>query len=107
MPVLTHLRNPNLRPRHWDAIRSIMQSQRILENSITLREFLTMDVLGHTAAIAAQSEQATKEAAMEAAIVRIAEAWENTNFTLVSHNRFVNFYMNIITLAPPPQSSIA
>ena len=86
LPLLRNLRNPHLRPRHWDVIRTAMGA-RFQEAAVSLRGLLSMQVEEHAGIVAEQAELASREQAMEAAINDVAEVWSTKDYPLLSHNR--------------------
>ena len=45
MPVITSLRNPALRPRHWEAIQNIIGTRLVRDKYFTLGHLLQLKVL--------------------------------------------------------------
>ena len=65
MPVIQDLRNPCLKPRHWDLIEDILQHNFDPEKPKTLKMLIDLDIFEYGEAIQEVSGQASSEASLE------------------------------------------
>jgi dynein heavy chain len=79
LPVITWLRNPGLRQRHWDKLSSILAPGRQAfltpDADLTLSQILALDIAQHKAAIEEISATATKEYQLELQLDKMNKEW--------------------------------
>ena len=63
--MITNLRNPSLKQRHWETIENILTFSLKSEESITLGLLTKLDAFSYTEEIEEVSGQASSEAALE------------------------------------------
>ncbi|KAK7488391.1 hypothetical protein BaRGS_00020365, partial [Batillaria attramentaria] len=85
MPVITSLRNPSLRQRHWDAIQRIINKVISRDKNFTLGNLMEMNIFKHKEKIQDISTTASNEATLELMLQKIVDLWQNTDFRLVPH----------------------
>uniref|UniRef100_A0A2K6FUH7 Dynein axonemal heavy chain 2 n=1 Tax=Propithecus coquereli TaxID=379532 RepID=A0A2K6FUH7_PROCO len=86
MPLISDLRNPALRDRHWDQVRDEIQREFDQESeSFTLEEIVELGMDQHVEKIGEISASATKELAIEVALQNIAKTWEVTQLDIVPY----------------------
>ncbi|XP_070181014.1 dynein axonemal heavy chain 6-like [Littorina saxatilis] len=85
MPVITSLRNPSLRQRHWDAIQKIINKVISRDKSFTLGNLLEMNIFKAKEKIQDISTTASNEATLELMLQKIVDLWQSTDFRLVPH----------------------
>ncbi|KAL5008122.1 hypothetical protein ScPMuIL_013703 [Solemya velum] len=85
MPVITSLRNPSLRQRHWDMIERLIGKSISRDKSFTLGSLLDMNIFKHKEKIQDISTTASNEATLEIMLQKIIDLWQNTDFRLLSH----------------------
>ncbi len=71
LPVITNLRNPSLKQRHWDNIENILEYNFTKEEPMTLGLLTSLDAFAHTEAIEEVSGQASSEAALETLLKKV------------------------------------
>ena len=71
MPVITNLRNPALKPRHWEHIQQIFGYHFTEEEPLTLGLLNKIDAFDHTEAIEEVSGQASSEASLEGILKKV------------------------------------
>ncbi|XP_040308873.1 dynein axonemal heavy chain 2 [Herpailurus yagouaroundi] len=77
MPLISDLRNPALRERHWDQVREEVQREFDQESeSFTLEQIVELGMDQHVEKIGEISASATKELAIESALENIAKTWD-------------------------------
>ena len=81
MPIVKALRNPQLKPEHWDAINGLLENGKIdiEEGGFTLQSLIDLNVVQHQEEICAISVRATGEAKLRAALEELDNQWRNFN----------------------------
>uniref|UniRef100_A0A2K5CLM4 Dynein axonemal heavy chain 2 n=1 Tax=Aotus nancymaae TaxID=37293 RepID=A0A2K5CLM4_AOTNA len=86
MPLISDLRNPALRERHWDEVRDEIQREFDQESeSFTLEQIVELGMDQHVEKIGEISASATKELAIEVALQNIAKTWDVTQLDIVPY----------------------
>ncbi|XP_060619679.2 dynein axonemal heavy chain 6 isoform X2 [Anolis sagrei] len=86
LPVITDLRNPCLKPRHWALLEQIVGAQLIdVENPLTLERLVDINAFDYSQEIQDVSGQASGEASLEAILKKVEDAWKTTEFIVLPH----------------------
>ncbi|XP_055262069.1 dynein axonemal heavy chain 2 isoform X3 [Moschus berezovskii] len=86
MPLISDLRNPALRERHWDQVRDEVQREFDQESeSFTLEQIVQLGMDQHVEKIGEISASATKELAIELALQNIAKTWDVIQLDIVPY----------------------
>ncbi|XP_034845406.1 dynein heavy chain 2, axonemal [Mirounga leonina] len=86
MPLISDLRNPALRERHWDQVRDEIQREFDQESDrFTLEQIVDLGMDQHVEKIGEISASATKELAIELALQNIAKAWSVIQLDIVPY----------------------
>ncbi|MBN3325639.1 DYH1B protein, partial [Atractosteus spatula] len=85
LPIIVALRNPCLRPRHWEDIQYKMGRSFIKEENFTLGNLLELRVFQYQNMIGDISSTATNEATLEVILHKVIDLWKSTDFRLISH----------------------
>ncbi|XP_071825285.1 dynein axonemal heavy chain 6-like isoform X2 [Apostichopus japonicus] len=85
MPVITNLRNPALKQRHWDTIETILNYKFNSEEPLTLGLLTQLSAFQFTEQIEEVAGQASSEAALEALLKKVEDAWKTTEFVVLPH----------------------
>jgi dynein heavy chain len=88
IPVITWLRNPGLRPRHWEKLSALLcPGKQFLtpDSDLTLSQILALDVAGHKAAIEEICSSASKEFQLELQLDKMVKEWKTVNFELEAY----------------------
>jgi dynein heavy chain, axonemal len=84
MPLVADLRNPAMRPRHWQQLMETIQTPfDPASNSFTLDSIVQLRLDQHAEFIGEMSVNATKELAIEQSITAIAETWKTLDLDMV------------------------
>lgn len=90
LPMITDLRNPNLRARHWDKIEQVLKYKFTEEDPMTLGKLEEMDAFEHNEEIQEVSSQASSEAGLEIILKKVRGfVWRRVifaNFDLANNN---------------------
>ncbi|CAL8330997.1 unnamed protein product [Merluccius merluccius] len=84
LPVITDLRNPCLKSRHWEILESVVDAS-LTEEPLSLTTLERLDVFSYAAEIQEVSGQASGEASLETIIKKVEDSWKATEFTVLSH----------------------
>ncbi|ERE69395.1 dynein heavy chain 6, axonemal-like protein [Cricetulus griseus] len=86
MPLISDLRNPALRERHWDQVKEEVQREFDQESdSFTLEQIVQLGMDQHVEKIGEISASATKELAIEVGLQNIAKTWDVTQLDIVPY----------------------
>ncbi|OBS67543.1 hypothetical protein A6R68_03951 [Neotoma lepida] len=86
MPLISDLRNPALRERHWDQVKDEVQREFDQESeSFTLEQIVQLGMDQHVEKIAEISASATKELAIEVGLQNIARTWDVIQLDIVPY----------------------
>uniref|UniRef100_A0A8C5L4X8 Dynein axonemal heavy chain 2 n=1 Tax=Jaculus jaculus TaxID=51337 RepID=A0A8C5L4X8_JACJA len=86
MPLISDLRNPALRQRHWDQVKDEIQREFDQESeSFTLEQIVQLGMDQHVEKIGEISASATKELAIEVGLQNIARTWDVTQLDIVPY----------------------
>ncbi|XP_066430423.1 dynein axonemal heavy chain 6 isoform X2 [Eleutherodactylus coqui] len=86
VPVITDLRNPFLKPRHWATLEQTINAALIdTEHPLTLEKLIEIQVFEFAQDIQDISGQASGEASLETILKKIEDSWKTTEFTTVPH----------------------
>ncbi|XP_069482525.1 dynein axonemal heavy chain 6 [Ambystoma mexicanum] len=84
--VITDLRNPFLKPRHWAMIESTINATLLdIENPLSLARLIELRAFEFGAQIQDVSGQASGEASLETILKKVEDAWKATEFTCITH----------------------
>jgi dynein heavy chain, axonemal len=84
MPLISDLRNPAMRPRHWKSLVDAIQTAfDPTTDAFTLDSIVALRLDQHAEFIGEMSVNATKELAIEQSLAAIAEAWKVLDLDMV------------------------
>ena len=88
VPLLTHLRNSAMRPRHWELLMDeIDEKFDPWGNEFTLSKVDTLNLNRHPEFIENLSNSATQEQSIERGIAKVKAAWDTTTFKIEQYRR--------------------
>jgi dynein heavy chain len=94
MPVITALRNPGLKDRHWSIMSKELGVELIPgENLKTLNDVYTLDLLDKEESITKVCESAGKEYAIEAALDKMMKDWAPMKFEILPYRETGSFVL--------------
>ncbi|KAJ7313214.1 hypothetical protein JRQ81_004493, partial [Phrynocephalus forsythii] len=86
MPLITDLRNPALRERHWDQVKDlVLRTFDQDAEDFRLENIVELGLDKHVEKIAEISASATKELAIEVALKNIAKTWDTTTLDIAPY----------------------
>ena len=83
--MITDLRNPTLKQRHWDTIYDTLDYRFTAEDPITLGKLVEIEAFRHTEAIEEISGQASSEASLEAILKKVDDSWKAMEFPVLPY----------------------
>ncbi|KAI9224248.1 dynein heavy chain and region D6 of dynein motor-domain-containing protein [Blastocladiella britannica] len=83
--TIVDLRNPALKPRHWDKIQETIGKQLARDDTLTLAVLRDANVFKFREEIANISAQAASEAALEEMLQKIIRLWADTDFIVLPY----------------------
>ncbi|XP_049813740.1 dynein axonemal heavy chain 6 [Schistocerca nitens] len=85
MAVVTYLRNPSLKPRHWLQIEGVLKYKFPTEEPITLRLLECIGVFTFPDELQEISGQASSESGLESLLQKVEDAWKTIEFVVLPH----------------------
>ncbi|CAB4027440.1 dynein heavy chain 6, axonemal-like isoform X1, partial [Paramuricea clavata] len=85
LPVISDLRNPALKQRHWDTIQQVLEHTFSDEEPLTLGLLENIDAFDHSESIQEISGQASSEASLETLLKKVEDGWKTTEFVVLPH----------------------
>lgn len=82
LPLICDLRNPGLKPRHWENIAEVTGIELDGELAICMNELIKKGIMKHQEEINEVSDYATREAKLEEAIYKMRDEWRNVKFEI-------------------------
>ena len=86
MPIMSSLRSPALKLRHWEQITEITGIFFKVDRFFTLGKLMELDLLRHQEDILEVASQATNEAILEQMLSKVKENWKVTDLQLMAHS---------------------
>ncbi|TKS69211.1 Dynein heavy chain 6, axonemal [Collichthys lucidus] len=84
LPAITDLRNPCMKPQHWETLESVVGSSLNVEE-LTIARLEELDIFSYGMEIQEVSGQASGEASVETIITKVENVWKTVDFTVLSH----------------------
>uniref|UniRef100_A0A8D0GTF0 Dynein axonemal heavy chain 6 n=1 Tax=Sphenodon punctatus TaxID=8508 RepID=A0A8D0GTF0_SPHPU len=86
LPVITDLRNPFLKPRHWSVLEQTVNATLLdMENPLTLARLIELKAFEFAQEIQDISGQASGEASLETILKKVEDSWKTTEFVVLPH----------------------
>ncbi|XP_050294811.1 dynein axonemal heavy chain 6 [Anthonomus grandis grandis] len=85
LPVITFLRNPALKTRHWVKVENVLNHKFKPEEVMTLELLESLNVFSYPQELMEISGQASSEAGLEALLKKVEESWKSLEFIVLSH----------------------
>ncbi|CAI9736985.1 dynein axonemal heavy chain 6-like [Octopus vulgaris] len=93
LPIVTNLRNINLKPRHWEKLENILECKLQDGDELTLRKLTEMKADQHIAQFEEISSQATAEYNLELILKKVEESWKSVELTVLSYKDYKDTYI--------------
>lgn len=85
LPLISELRDPSMRERHWDAIRAKVQVNFVVDNKLLLRDVYNLNLNKYQEDVEEITDQARQEAKMEKTLAKLNEVWKDVKFVFETH----------------------
>ncbi|KAJ1562895.1 Dynein heavy chain 7, axonemal, partial [Nowakowskiella sp. JEL0078] len=85
LPLISILRNPGLRPRHWDLMGAIVGQSILPDENTSLTKVLDMNLGPHLQQFEAISDAASKEFSLQKTLQKMRDEWEPLIFTCIDY----------------------
>uniref|UniRef100_A0A8K9XJ36 Dynein, axonemal, heavy chain 6 n=1 Tax=Oncorhynchus mykiss TaxID=8022 RepID=A0A8K9XJ36_ONCMY len=92
LPVITDLRNPCLKGRHWEILEAVIEAS-LLEEPQTLASLEGLNIFSYSEAIQEVSGQASGEASLETILKKVEDSWKTTEFPVLSHRESKDLFI--------------
>ncbi|XP_072373357.1 dynein axonemal heavy chain 6 [Scyliorhinus torazame] len=94
LPVITDLRNPFLKHRHWELIEHTVGAKLIdVLEPVTLARLIELNAFDHAEEIQNLSGQASGEAALETILKKVEDGWKMTEFVVLPHREAKDIFI--------------
>ncbi|KAJ8737210.1 hypothetical protein PYW07_000481 [Mythimna separata] len=93
LPVMSYLRNPALKPRHWVKIEEILKARFTPDKVLTLKVFEDLHAFQHAEELMEVAGQASSEAGLEALLKKVEEMWASLEFPVILHKDAKDVYV--------------
>ena len=87
LPLISSLKNPAMKDRHWDAIAKLTGIKIPPIKSLTLGAIFAMNLARYAESVEDQCTQAKGELKIEKDLKSIEEKWKGTVFTIVAYKK--------------------
>jgi len=87
-PLISSLRQPSMRDRHWNMLTKVtgsMSAKSNVSKELTLADILSLNLHLHVSTVNDITERASREATHEETLVALATTWKNVNFKVSSY----------------------
>jgi dynein heavy chain len=85
LPLITVLRNPGLKTRHWDLMAEIVGASIAPTQSTTVSQILELNLTQYLKQLETISESATKEYSLQKALSKMKDEWQNLTFNPIEY----------------------
>eukprot|EP00899_Mesostigma_viride_P012150 jgi/Mesvir1/20936/Mv08007-RA.1 len=94
-PLITALRNPGMRDRHWDQLSTELGMDLHPDPSFTLTKAIQIGLPGHLDVITKVSEVAAKEFAIEQTLDKMQGEWKSLELTVLPYRETGTYIMRL------------
>ncbi|XP_021206053.2 dynein axonemal heavy chain 6 isoform X1 [Bombyx mori] len=93
LPVISYLRNPALKPRHWVKIEEILHTRFTPDVVMNLQMFEELQAFQHSDELMEVAGQASSEAGLESLLKKVEEIWAALEFPVILHKDARDVYV--------------
>ncbi|XP_047524724.1 dynein axonemal heavy chain 6 [Pieris napi] len=93
LPVMSYLRNPALKPRHWVRIEEILHTRFTPDMVVTLKMLEDLGAFQHAEELMEVAGQASSEAGLEGLLKKVEEIWAALEFPVLLHKDARDVYV--------------
>eukprot|EP00958_Prasinococcus_capsulatus_P020419 scaffold2645_cov378-Prasinococcus_capsulatus_cf.AAC.24 len=95
VPLIQALRNPGMRDRHWEQLSQVLQVKLHPETLFTLHAGLEMGLVRHRDVIAQVCDVASKEYAIEQALSKMKNEWDNVELEVKDYRETGTYVIRV------------
>ncbi|KAK5644094.1 hypothetical protein RI129_007939 [Pyrocoelia pectoralis] len=95
IPLIQTLRNPGMRQRHWDALKSETGIVVNWTPTITFNDFLALGIQNYTDVVSKIGDNAGKEYAIEAVLDKMMREWDHNVMELALYKTTGTYIMKV------------
>lgn len=87
LPIIGHLRNPNLKQRHWQKIEKVLNHKFEIEpeEPLSLKNLEDLGVFDYSEELEEISSSASSETGLELMIKKVEDSWKSLDFVILRH----------------------
>ena len=85
LPLITELRDPAMRERHWTALKVKVQKDFTVNDELLLRDVYNLNLNKYQEDVEEFTDQARQEAKMEKTLNKLEETWKDVTFEFSLH----------------------
>lgn len=93
LPVVSDLRNPSLKDRHWKQINQLTGIDIQNAESFTLFDLIDKKITDHQESITAIATSAQQESILEEMLSKISAVWDTTDFEVKNYKDIKDLYI--------------
>ncbi|GAB1605440.1 dynein axonemal heavy chain 6 isoform X2 [Argonauta hians] len=93
LPVVIHLRNSNLKPRHWEKIENLLNCKLLDEGELTLSRLIELNSYKYIESLEEISSQASAEYNLELILKKVEESWKSVELTVLPYKDHKDTYI--------------
>lgn len=95
LPLISELRDPAMRDRHWNAIRTKVKSNFVVDDKLLLQDVYNLNLGEYKEDVEEITDQAKQEAKMEKTLAKLEETWKDIKFEFTQHKNTDIFLMRL------------
>lgn len=96
LPLISELRDPAMRERHWNAIRDKVKSKFVVDDKLLLQDVYSLNLQDHKEDVEEITDQAKQEAKMEKTLAKLEETWKDIKFDFTQHKNTDVFLIRLV-----------
>lgn len=85
LPLIAELASPDMRDRHWDAIRAKVKKNFEVDDKLSLQDIYDLNLQDYKEDVEEITDQAKQEAKMEKTLKKLNETWKDIKFDFYQH----------------------
>ncbi|KAI8732057.1 dynein heavy chain 6, axonemal, partial [Biomphalaria glabrata] len=93
LQVITDMRNPHLKKRHWDLIQEALNYKFIKDEPLTLGLLIEIDAFDKSEEMMEIAGMASSQAALEAILKKVVDAWKHVEFPVLPYKDQKDVYI--------------
>jgi dynein heavy chain len=85
LPLIAELRDQAMRERHWNAIRTKVKANFVVDSNLLLSDIYNLNLGDYKEDVEEITDQARQEAKMEKTLAKLNEIWKDIKFEFTQH----------------------